>query len=248
MIFCSYDVYTPTQNIVYHNYQANPDGHGPMEWLKPRFERYRQASLMRVRSYLELPNGLEGYNLANLGIYGLGKRRTLQQLAQFARIDLTTQSSRVESVRHDSTEVELYSEPRHSQLPSLPKLPCGDDEWVPYDSNISPVANLYDKPDDLDPQPEFPLRTEFTFYIGQEWEPPKLEILEGDVLGEDGTVTQAKQQDAATTEPSSYPSAFVLTVLWILGLCAWCSFFLRSGSSPTLRRKKSSSAKMVKDV
>lgn len=96
---CSYDVYTPTQNIVYHNYQANPDGHGPMEWLKPRFERFRQAALKRVRSYLELPNGLEGYNLANLGIYGLGKRRTLKQLAEFVRIDMATKSSRPESVR-----------------------------------------------------------------------------------------------------------------------------------------------------
>lgn len=96
----SYDVYTPTQNIVFHNYQPNPDGHGPMEWLKPRFERFRQASLKRVRTNLELPNGLEGYNLANLGIYGLGKRRTLKQLAEFTGIDFETKSSRPETVRY----------------------------------------------------------------------------------------------------------------------------------------------------
>jgi len=97
---CSYDVYTPTQNIVYHNYQPNSDGHGPMEWLKPRFERFRRAALNRVRSYLELPRGLEGYNLANLGIYGLGKRRSLHQLAEFCRIDMTTQGSRPQTVRN----------------------------------------------------------------------------------------------------------------------------------------------------
>ena len=70
-----------------------------MEWLKPRFERFRQASLKRIRTHLELPDGLEGYNLANLGIYGLGKRRSLKQLATFTGIDFESKSSRPETVR-----------------------------------------------------------------------------------------------------------------------------------------------------
>lgn len=95
----SYDVYTPTQNIVYHNYQPNPDGHGLMEWMKPRRERLRTASVQRVKSYLGLPGGLEGLRLDNLGIYGLGKRRTLQQMSEFMELDLEAQKSRPLSVR-----------------------------------------------------------------------------------------------------------------------------------------------------
>lgn len=73
-----------------------------MEWLLPRFERFRKAAVQRVRTYLELPNGLEGYNVANLGIYGLGKRRTLKELAAFVKIDMETKHSRSESVRTTS--------------------------------------------------------------------------------------------------------------------------------------------------
>lgn len=97
----SYDVYTPTQNIVYHNFQPNPDGHGTMEWLKPRYERFRQDALKRVRSMLELPDGLPDFNHANLGIYGLGKRRTLEQLSKFVKIDMSTLGSRPETVCRD---------------------------------------------------------------------------------------------------------------------------------------------------
>ena len=102
-----YDVYTPTQNIVYHNYQENPDGHGTMEWMKQRRERFRQQSLRRIKSYLQLPTGggNDGHqeeqvdeNLSNLGIYGLGKRRTLKQMADFIGITMETQASRPSSV------------------------------------------------------------------------------------------------------------------------------------------------------
>jgi hypothetical protein len=95
-----YDVYTPTQNIVFHSFQPNPDGHGPVEWLKPRFEQFRRASLQRIRTILELPNGIEGFNAANFGVYGLGKRRTLKQLADFVQIDMEAKVDRPESVRY----------------------------------------------------------------------------------------------------------------------------------------------------
>ena len=102
--------------------------------------------------------------------------------------------------------------------------------------NISPVENLYDKPDDLDPQPEFPLRSEMVFYKESERVLPQLEVLEGDVLGEDSTSTQ--NEKFVAVEQTSFPSALLLLVLWVIGLIAWCSVFLRSGSSSGLRRKK----------
>ena len=70
-----------------------------MEWLKPRFGRFRKLSLRRIRTFLELPDKLEDFNRANLGIYGLGKRRTLKELSDFVHIDMETQRDRPDSVR-----------------------------------------------------------------------------------------------------------------------------------------------------
>eukprot|EP00934_Nitzschia_sp_Nitz4_P000931 Nitzschia sp. Nitz4//scaffold82_size85912//42151//44131//NITZ4_005142-RA/size85912-snap-gene-0.140-mRNA-1//-1//CDS//3329558838//931//frame0 len=222
-----YDVYTPTQNIVYHDFQANAEGHGAMEWLLPRFERFRQSALKRVRSILNLPKGDETLNVANVGIYGLGKRRTLQQLADFVRIDMESQVSRAD--------------------PS----PCGDDAWVPFNENISPTENLLGNPNDLDPQPEFPLRTNLTF--AQEAYPvaASLEMLEGDFLGPSGVAHVV--QGAAGVNPSPFPSATLL-VFWVIGLCFWCGVYfstasLKQGMEKTLPTTvPSSSKKEAKEV
>jgi len=84
-----YDVYTPTKNIVYHDYVASE--HGIKEWFKQRRERIRAQSLVRTKTFLGISSH-DGVNLevahANLGIYGLGKRRTLKQLEDFVGIDL----------------------------------------------------------------------------------------------------------------------------------------------------------------
>jgi hypothetical protein len=94
-----YDVYTPTRNIIYHNYNPNPDGHGVMEWDKPHKRWIKNKSLNRIRSYLEIPNEAEpGLKLDNLGVYGLGKRRSLKQLNEFVGIDLAKQQSRPDTV------------------------------------------------------------------------------------------------------------------------------------------------------
>jgi len=206
-----YDVYTPTQNIVYHNYQPNPDGHGLMEWMKPRRERLRTASVQRVKSYLGLPGGLEGLRLDNLGIYGLGKRRTLQQMSEFMELDLEAQKSRPLS------------------------LPCGKQAWVPYDANISPMENLFDKPDDLDPQPEYPLRKKMTFYK-KEIQPPSPEVLEGDVASDTPVIR------------SAFPSTSMLLSLWILGLIMWCMAFMPTSSSSRKRPRQKRVQKAMKSV
>jgi Glycosyltransferase (GlcNAc) len=84
-----YDVYTPTKNILYHDYSENE--HGQKEWFKQRRERIRNQSILRVKTFLGI-NSAPGVPMevahANMGIYGLGKRRTLKQLEDFARIDL----------------------------------------------------------------------------------------------------------------------------------------------------------------
>ena len=84
-----YDVYTPTKNIVYHDYTESE--HGMKEWFKQRRERIRKDSLRRIKLFLGVgtPEGV-GADVAqaNLGIYGLGKRRTLTQLENFVGIDM----------------------------------------------------------------------------------------------------------------------------------------------------------------
>jgi hypothetical protein len=103
-----YDVYTPTQNIVYSNYSPNPDGHDVMEWMKPWKQRLRNKSLDRIRTYLELPTAVdENLKLDNLGIYGLGKRRTLKQLDEFVGIDLVKQQSRPSTVSDAECALDL---------------------------------------------------------------------------------------------------------------------------------------------
>jgi hypothetical protein len=85
-----YDVYTPSRNIVYHDYGEHPKGLG-MDWVKPRFLKVRVTSIERIKSFLRIDNpDTHESDLANLGIYGLGKRRSLAQLQDFVGINLHT--------------------------------------------------------------------------------------------------------------------------------------------------------------
>ncbi|KAG7371982.1 glycosyltransferase GlcNAc [Nitzschia inconspicua] len=219
-----YDVYTPTRNIVYHNYNPNPDGHGLMEWDKPWKRRIKNKSLTRIRSFLEVTDADEGrLKLDNLGIYGLGKRRTLKQLNEFVGIDLAKQQSR----------------------PS--NLPCANFHWVPYDTSISPIENLYNNPVDLDPQPEFPLRTELIFFKEEDIVMPDLEVLESDLHPVAHSDVGAKEAvGASVVTPSSpvngnFPSFLTIFILWIIGLMAWLYFTINLKISPRKGRVKKSS-------
>jgi hypothetical protein len=88
----SYDVYTPTRNIVFHDYGPNPSGHDMNEWFKQRRGSLRQESLDRIKAFLHIrgPVDTSETALANMGIYGLGKRRSLSQLYKFTGIDMNT--------------------------------------------------------------------------------------------------------------------------------------------------------------
>lgn len=83
-----YDVYTPINNIVYHDYSPQADGHDSKEWFKQRRQRLRLESLARIHTMLQISGGDSSETAqANLGVYGLGKRRTMQQLTEFVGID-----------------------------------------------------------------------------------------------------------------------------------------------------------------
>lgn len=61
------------------------------EWFQARRNMQRARSLARIKTFLEVKDGDPSDTAkANLGIYGIGKRRTLKQLSAFAGIDLAT--------------------------------------------------------------------------------------------------------------------------------------------------------------
>ena len=114
-------------------------------------------------------------------------------------------------------------------------MKCANLKFVPYDPDISPTDNLYDNPNDLDTQPEYPLRTELTYYkqVVQIFEPPF-----------------GSEEDAAfgslrgDTEKYPFPPASTMLSLWFMGLALWCIYFKNAGGKGS-RRKKASGLKSV---
>lgn len=189
--YIRYDVYTPTQNIVLHDYGIQPNGHGNNEWFKRQRERFRLSSLVRVKTLLQMPEGEPDVNdQANLGIYGLGKRRSLEQLNAFTGLDLARGRG------HNGAH-------------------CAGHEWVAYDTSIPPTENLFGNPDNLDPQPEYPLRTNLIYYHPSLSSNSLLLLDEND----DGN-------DRIITTDSNSPSSGTLFLLWMVGLVVWYMVFM----------------------
>lgn len=208
-----YDVYTPTQNIVLRKPNDPESNVHRTEWIdnwRGRKTTMLLKSLKRIRSYLGIPGRVDNeatpQKLDNLGLYGLGKRRTLSQLNEFVGIDLTGKKSR------------------------SPDATCGNFEWVPYNSEISPLENLHSNPDNLDPQPEFPLRTQMTFDNDYD------EDLDG---ADDDMVLRflSIRKDITNGRPGDLPYD-TLFVLWVLGLIVYCFvhvFSFRASASKLTR-------------
>lgn len=193
----SYDVYTPTRNIVYHDYQPHPDDIEMKGWKKD--EMMRQAALLRIKTMLQMKGGnSEELAQANLGLYGLGKRRSLQQLLTFARFDLRKGTGTADSLDDQ----------------------CVNFDYVHYDASIPPTANAFSSPDDLDPQPEFPMRTELIY--GAVQNTPAEKLLKDEVNG-----GHFQRIPLTNSEPSSGSSYFTLIfVLWAFGMFVWYTLFV----------------------
>ena len=186
-------------------------------------------AIRRAKKVLNiLDEQLPESNLANLGLYGLGKRRTLAQLQQFANMDLKSKRG-----NEGSDEICVH-----------------DNDYVTYDKAISPVANLYDEPANIDAQPEYPLRTQLKFAHQPNYDLPS--SLDQVALG-DGNLAH---HSTVTRSPlSKLPSASLLFLLWVFGLVVWCLLFLNnppsgeySSTARTPRKTKPEKRRVYKDV
>jgi hypothetical protein len=91
---------------------------------------------------------------------------------------------------------------------------------------------LYEDADDLDPQPEFPLRTELTFYEEID-QPVGLQI----DLGSDPILEQRKVYETHQEDSNELP-VFTIFTLWMFGLVVWCVVFVNQGGSSTMQKNK----------
>jgi len=229
---------------VFHDYGAQANGHGNNEWFKHQKDRFRKEAVTRAKTIIQLPGGDPTVTAqANLGLYGLGKRRTLQQLFEFGRI-------KVENDVGNTGKV----------------INCVGHEWVPYDASISPVANLFDRPDNLDPQPEYPLRTNMIYYQQVDQAVSKIhvsindkgdaEVKERGLRNPAGLPSSAGGGEARQAldfpETPPLPSFSLLFVLWAFGLIVWCVLFMNpqksSGSGVKKRKLKKKKFSSDKDV
>ena len=111
------------------------------------------------------------------------------------------------------------------------------------------MENLYSKATDLDPQPEFPLRTKTVFYHEMDMPPGIPELLVKD--GKD-----ARPQVAGTANmvvpphvESSSPPVAILFILWVFGLIVWCMVFVNTnGASGKPKRRRKAGSAGFKDV
>jgi len=233
-----YDTYIPTQNIVYHD-----DGEGlkdvdPKHWGGPRNEvnAERQASMERMAVLLSLS---EEENIevahANMGIYGLGKRRTLKQLEKFAGLNIKATKG-------------------NGQHPEG----CVNLKWMPYNISTSPAENMFQDANDLDPQPEYPLR-DIGKQLKIETAPSPLQDLLGDnIMALDAPVQEGDvdivMSSGSTNIPAKVDSALsgqMVFMLWCFGLFVWYLLFSSSDTSPfkrTSRKKGLLGKSRIKDI
>jgi hypothetical protein len=95
------------------------------------------------------------------------------------------------------------------------------------------VENLYDQPNDLDPQPEYPLRSELIFYKPPGEEDalrPLVDIL-GATDGSGGlqNINAGSGVEALQPYTSPFPPASIMLSLWVFGLILWCMTFMNPG-------------------
>ncbi len=263
-----YDVYTPAVNIVYHDatilhplhHIAGHGDRGERKW--PRNDVERRDAHVRMKVLLNIHHGISSAEAkallsngggggaggisagsaniggristarANLGIYGLGRRRTLDQLLEFTGIALPGSDF---TGQHGNDG-----------------RGCANPTWVPYDATISPRANLFDgmgMVDDLDADPEFPMRTLPDAISGRRrYDDTSF------VMGDVGMMSKSQSVEYLTSRnaPTLEVPYLLILVLWSAGMCTWYGMFvghdgkLKFGRGNNKQRHQCSGSKILR--
>lgn len=215
-----YDVYTPTRNIIYHEPASTaPDNVDKFGWRHS--EKERKESLTRLKTLLQLDGGENNVrSWSNLGVYGLGRRRTLRQLMEYIGWDFHKGKAMMAKTGEWGER-------------------CGVHRWVPYDSTIEAWESMYnDIDEDRDPMPEFPLRKTTAR--------PEQDIVVSSLMNGESFDSHQWEGKGTMTTTTTVPMV-ALGLFWILGLAAWYAVFIRGyGRIGYVRRsKKKTSGKQM---
>jgi hypothetical protein len=229
-LICRYDTYTPTRNAVFHDFGDQANGHGKDEWFQRQKTRLRLIAITRIKTVLQYKDGDSSEaGQANLGLYGLGKRRSMKQLNEFANVP--------NADKHK----------RKGNTSATRK--CSGHEWVPYDTSMSSMEHLFSNPDNLDSQPDYPLRTKLTFYEQMKESTPTLDLdiaETTDRLAATSSHVDSKRDLHSIENESSLPSTSMLFILWAFGLIVWCMLFKNPSDNSAVRpRRKTTTYKDV---
>lgn len=229
-----YDVYTPTRNIVFHDYTPTN-----VKW--PDSGIQRKWAQERIRTLLQMPTPnfeVTERMYSNLNLYGLGARRSFADFMSFVGYDLKTKVA-------------------------IPSAPCSNPKWYSYDRSISALQNKYtDVDNEIDPLPIMPLRSKPVLSqpngslktakphgIGHPHEiiehlrVPKTIAEEAQYAQE--AFVKVEHQLAESAEGAPTPVKF-LVVIWLIGISAWVIIFARrkqGGASGRSRRKMMNGSK-----
>jgi hypothetical protein len=211
------------------------------EWYRQRRERVRIRSLNRIMTSLELKDGDPSEAAkANMGIYGIGRRRSLAQLDDFVGVNLAEGIGNAQVKCCILGVISLHGESSGIVNLIFQNMKCANLKFVPFDPQVSPTDNLYVNANDLDTQPEYPMRTDLKFYkqVEQIIEPPLSFDFE---MNQDSV---SRTGGLPTTEKYPFPPASTMLTLWFMGLTLWCIFYMNSAGRKA-RRKKGSGLKNV---
>jgi len=118
---------------------------------------------------------------------------------------------------------------------TLRSLQCGAKKWIPYDLSMSPLENLFDHANDLDPQPEYPLRKNVLAPLQKAEVAKIIEELHPDIeTWKKIHIANEKEMEDSLSSP---PTLFVI-ILWFTGLLFWRSIFVERKKKNHLRKKK----------
>jgi hypothetical protein len=147
-----YDIYTPHRVYVLHDYPGSQHNPKTSSWGNGKFgQEDAQYAHYRLYTMLDIPGGevdVEKANRMKRSRYGLGDRRSLDQLIQFSGVDLRNRKNTIDGVdRCGNLQWVPFVE--HPRGPNhIPKF--NDVDESPLDLPYDPSSVWYDPNDGMD--------------------------------------------------------------------------------------------------